>query len=77
MFPKQEQERQKLQHPLIKVGEGSGGGIMKQTPEGPSGWLAYVLVDIQSRMNEKVSPLTSQAMAKDRTEPDSSQNTGL
>src|SRR5258708_5293621 len=32
---------------------------------------------VQSRMNEKVSPLTSQAMAKAQTEPASSQNTGL
>jgi hypothetical protein len=32
---------------------------------------------VQSRMNEKVSPLTSHAVAKAKTEPDSSQNTGL
>ena len=25
---------------LIKVGEGTGGGIMKKVPGGPSGWLA-------------------------------------
>jgi predicted enzyme related to lactoylglutathione lyase len=25
---------------MIKVGEGTGGGIMKQIPGGPSGWLA-------------------------------------
>src|SRR2546423_12071794 len=30
---------------MIKVGEGTGGGIMKQIPGGPSGWLAYVVVD--------------------------------
>jgi uncharacterized protein len=27
---------------MIKVGTGTGGGIMKQVPGGPSGWLAYV-----------------------------------
>src|ERR1700686_4748657 len=31
---------------LIKVGEGTGGGIMKHpVPGAPSAWLAYVLVD--------------------------------
>ena len=34
---------------MINVGEGTGGGMMKQVPGGPSGWLAYVLVeDIQA-----------------------------
>ena len=31
---------------LIEVGEGTGGGLMKQPiPGAPSTWLAYVLVD--------------------------------
>ena len=30
---------------MVKVGEGTGGGIMEQIPNGPSGWLAYVEVD--------------------------------
>ena len=31
---------------LIQVGEGTGGGIMKQMiPNAPSAWLAYVQVD--------------------------------
>src|ERR1700687_1738931 len=30
----------------IKVGEGTGGGLMmKAMPEAPNGWLPYVLVD--------------------------------
>ena len=29
---------------FIRVGEGTGGGIMKQVPGGPVGWFAYVLV---------------------------------
>jgi predicted enzyme related to lactoylglutathione lyase len=30
---------------LVKVGEGTGGGIMQQVPGGPTGWLAYVGVE--------------------------------
>ena len=31
---------------MIQVGEGTGGGMMKQmVPGAPSAWLAYVLVD--------------------------------
>jgi uncharacterized protein len=30
---------------MIKVGEGTGGGLMKQIAGGPLGWLAYVGVD--------------------------------
>ena len=31
---------------MIKVGEGTGGGLMKNPiPNAPSAWLAYVLVD--------------------------------
>ena len=34
---------------MIKVGTGTGGGIMKQVPGGPAGWLAYVEVaDIEA-----------------------------
>jgi len=34
---------------MIDVGKGTGGGIMKQVPHGPLGWLAYVQVeDIRS-----------------------------
>src|SRR5260221_3575928 len=30
---------------MIRVGNGTGGGIMKQVPGGPAGWLAYVEVE--------------------------------
>jgi uncharacterized protein len=30
---------------LIKVGDGTGGGMMKHPMGGPSIWIAYVLVD--------------------------------
>ena len=34
-----------MTYTLVKVGEGTGGGIMNKIPGGPSGWLAYVGVD--------------------------------
>ena len=35
-----------MSYTLIKVGEGTGGGMMKQmVPGAPSSWLAYVQVD--------------------------------
>ena len=33
------------EYTMIKVGKGTGGGIMKQVPRGPLGWLAYVQVE--------------------------------
>ncbi len=52
---------------LIKVGNGTGGGIMKQVPGGPSGWLAYVLVDNIQEATKKAHALGAQVM-KDVTE---------
>jgi predicted enzyme related to lactoylglutathione lyase len=51
----------------IKVGEGTGGGIMKQVPNGPSGWLAYVLVDDIHAATKKSQSLGAEVM-KDVTE---------
>ena len=35
-----------MSYTMIEVGEGTGGGMMKQmVPGAPSAWLAYVLVD--------------------------------
>jgi predicted enzyme related to lactoylglutathione lyase len=35
-----------MSYTMISVGEGTGGGMMKQmAPGAPSAWLAYVLVD--------------------------------
>ena len=43
---------------LIQVGEGTGGGIMKQMiPGAPSAWLAYVLVDDIAAATEKAKSL--------------------
>lgn len=47
---------------LIKVGEGTGGGIMKQVPGGPAGWLAYVLVEDIRSSTEKAQALGAQVM---------------
>jgi predicted enzyme related to lactoylglutathione lyase len=52
---------------LIKVGEGTGGGIMKQIPGGPSGWLTYVLVDDIHATTQKAKSLGAEVM-KDVTE---------
>ena len=47
---------------LIKVGEGTGGGIMKQIPGGPSGWLAYVQVDDIHGTTQKAKSLGAEIM---------------
>ena len=52
---------------VIKVGEGTGGGIMKQIPGGPSGWLAYVQVDDLHAATQKAKSLGAEVM-KDVTE---------
>jgi len=52
---------------VIKVGDGTGGGIMKQIPGGPSGWLAYVQVDDLHAATQKAKSLGAEVM-KDVTE---------
>ena len=53
---------------LIKVGEGTGGGIMKHSvPGAPSAWLAYVLVDDIASATKKAKSLGATVM-KDVTE---------
>jgi predicted enzyme related to lactoylglutathione lyase len=43
---------------LIKVGEGTGGGMMTNPmPNAPSWWLAYVLVDNVAAATEKAKSL--------------------
>ena len=52
----------------IKVGEGTGGGMMKHPVSGaPSSWLAYVLVDDISAATQKAKTLGGKVM-KDVTE---------
>jgi uncharacterized protein len=52
---------------MIKPGTGTGGGIMKQVPGGPSGWLAYVAVDDVRAATQKAQSLGAKIM-KDVTE---------
>ena len=53
---------------VIKVGEGTGGGIMKHpVPGAPSAWLAYVLVDDIAAATKKAKSLGATVM-KDVTE---------
>ena|SRR5436190_10067722 len=51
----------------IKVGEGTGGAIMKQVPNGPTGWIPYVLVDDLRAATDKAKSLGGKVM-KDVTE---------
>jgi predicted enzyme related to lactoylglutathione lyase len=53
---------------LIKVGEGTGGGMMKNPiPGAPSFWLAYVLVDDINAATKKAKSLGANVM-RDVTE---------
>jgi uncharacterized protein len=52
---------------MIEVGAGTGGGIMRQLPGGPSGWLAYVEVDDIHTATQKAESLGGKVM-KDVTE---------
>ena len=47
---------------VIKVGEGTGGGIMKQVPHGPAGWIPYVLVDDLRVATDKAKSLGGKVM---------------
>ena len=50
------------EYTIIKVGEGTGGGIMKQVPGGPPGWLAYVAVNDIHASTQKAKSLGGQVM---------------
>jgi predicted enzyme related to lactoylglutathione lyase len=53
---------------MINVGDGTGGGMMKQlVPGAPSSWLAYVLVDDIATATAKAKSLGATVM-KDVTE---------
>ena len=53
---------------MIKVGEGTGGGMMKQLmPGAPSSWLAYVEVDDINAATKKARSLGAKIM-KDVTQ---------
>ena len=58
LFDWQLEEIPEMDYTLIKVGEGTGGGLM-QTPtqDVPSSWLAYVQVDDAIASTEKARAL--------------------
>jgi uncharacterized protein len=47
---------------FIKVGKGTGGGMMTQVPGGPSGWLPYVDVEDLDAAIEKTKSLGGKIM---------------
>jgi uncharacterized protein len=52
-----------MSYTLINVGEGTGGGMMKQMiPGAPSAWLAYVQVDDIRAATEKAKSLGATIM---------------
>jgi len=51
-------EMPEYDYALIEVGEGTGGGMMKNSvPGAPSHWLAYVLVDDVAASTQKAKSL--------------------
>lgn len=47
-----------MDYTIIKVGEGTGGGMMKNpVPGGPDNWLPYVLVDDIAASTKKAASL--------------------
>jgi len=61
-------EMPELDYTLIEVGEGTGGGMMKNpVPGAPSSWLAYVLVDDLAVSTQKAKSLGA-TIVKDITE---------
>src|SRR5215472_10329898 len=57
-----------MSYTMIGVGEGTGGGMMKQpVPGAPSAWLAYVLVDDIAKATAKAKSLGATIM-RDVTE---------
>jgi len=58
LFDWQLEEIPGMDYTLIKVGEGTGGGMMQSVqPGAPSSWLAYVLVDDAAVATEKARNL--------------------
>ena len=57
-----------MSYTMIKVGEGTGGGMMKHpVPGAPSAWLPYALVDDVKAATEKAKSLGAKVM-RDVTE---------
>ena len=52
---------------VVKVGSGTGGGIMEKVKGGPSGWLPYVLAEDIQATTQRAKTLGGKIM-KDVTE---------
>lgn len=68
MFDWKMEEIPGMDYTIIKVGEGTGGGMMKNPmPGGPDNWLPYILVDDVTASTKKAKSLGA-AVARDITE---------
>ena len=54
----------------IKVGEGTGGGIMKKIPGAPTMWIPYVLVDSVDETIKKARQLGATICVEKMSVPD-------
>ena len=68
MFNWKMEEIPGMDYTIVKVGEGTGGGMMKNPmPGDPDNWLPYVLVDDVSASTKKAATLGA-TIARDVTE---------
>ena len=68
MFNWKMKELPGMDYTVIEVGEGTGGGIMKNPkPDDPDNWLPYILVDDVSASTKKAASLGA-TIAEDVTE---------
>jgi predicted enzyme related to lactoylglutathione lyase len=68
MFDWNLEEIPSMDYTIIKVGEGTGGGMMKKPdPDIPDMWLPYILVDDVAASTKKAKSLGA-TIAKDITE---------
>ncbi len=68
MFGWKLEEFPEMDYTIINVGEGTGGGMMKNPmPEGRDSWLPYILVDDVAASTAKAKSLGG-VIAKDVTE---------
>ncbi|MFQ5588777.1 MAG: VOC family protein [Nitrospiria bacterium] len=63
LFDWQYQEFPEMDYTIIEVGEGTGGGMMKNpVPDIPSHWLSYVQVDDIEASTQKAKSLGGQVV---------------
>lgn len=68
MFDWKLEEMPGMDYTMIDVGEGTGGGMMKNPmPEDPANWLPYILVDDVAASTKKAKSLGA-TIVKDVTE---------